>query len=87
MYGQLFCPLYIYTHTHIYRYRYNIDRYPRIFLSLDKNECLENENLCEHGSCVNTVGSYMCNCASGFQSEETKTKCIGMSKFIIVFEA
>ncbi|CAI9548806.1 unnamed protein product, partial [Staurois parvus] len=35
---------------------------------VDMNECLENTTLCLSGSCMNTLGSYVCSCPDGFQS-------------------
>ena len=33
---------------------------------VDINECAENPNLCGHGQCQNTIGSYVCKCDVGF---------------------
>ncbi|KAG7270043.1 hypothetical protein CRUP_036870 [Coryphaenoides rupestris] len=40
---------------------------------LDANEC--DRNPCAHGECINTPGSYICQCPPGFQSTATKTEC------------
>ncbi|CAL8243797.1 unnamed protein product [Lota lota] len=40
---------------------------------MDDNEC--DRNPCAHGECVNTPGSYICQCPAGFQSTATKTEC------------
>ena len=52
------------------------------FSHLDKNECIE-EDVCDHGSCRNIVGSYICECENGFQQDKTKTRCVG--KFIVIW--
>ncbi|KAL0974181.1 hypothetical protein UPYG_G00216710 [Umbra pygmaea] len=36
------------------------------FGAVDINEC-QNENACRQGLCVNTIGSYYCQCKSGFK--------------------
>lgn len=41
----------------------------------DDNEC--EKNPCAHGECVNTDGSYICQCPAGFQSTSTRTECRG----------
>ncbi|XP_005746909.1 fibrillin-1 isoform X1 [Pundamilia nyererei] len=40
---------------------------------IDDNEC--EKNPCAHGECVNTDGSYICQCPAGFQSTSTRTEC------------
>lgn len=37
-----------------------------LLLSADVNECW-NQTVCGHGRCVNTEGSYRCNCFQGFK--------------------
>lgn len=46
----------------------------------DVDECSESEPVCtkEHQECVNTKGSYMCFCASGY--EEQDDECVEMPK-------
>uniref|UniRef100_A0A3Q3JSI8 Fibrillin 1 n=1 Tax=Monopterus albus TaxID=43700 RepID=A0A3Q3JSI8_MONAL len=40
---------------------------------IDADEC--ERNPCAHGECVNTPGSYICQCPAGFQSTATRTEC------------
>ena len=47
-----------------------------IFLILDIDECLTNKGGCEY-SCTNTVGSYICQCKSGFQLDSDGHGCSG----------
>ena len=50
-----------------------------LFLSflIDINEC-DNENAgCKH-ECVNTTGSYYCNCSEGYDLDEDNHNCLGM---------
>jgi len=47
-----------------------------LMLFLDLDECSSNEHNCSaEAVCVNTVGSYTCRCADGF--EGNGTVCIG----------
>lgn len=40
------------------------------FVFLDYDECDENTNQCDANAyCVNTVGSYTCQCQSGFSGD------------------
>ncbi|XP_069561799.1 fibrillin-1 [Brachyistius frenatus] len=40
---------------------------------IDDDEC--ERNPCAHGECVNTPGSYICQCPAGFQTTATRTEC------------
>lgn len=41
----------------------------------DVDEC--EKNPCISGDCVNTQGSYICQCRVGYQSTPTRTECRG----------
>jgi hypothetical protein len=43
----------------------------------DVNECAANGNLCKNGHCVNTKGSYKCECYEGFEVSSDGKSCIG----------
>ena len=36
---------------------------------LDEDECSQISGLCGNGTCVNTVGSFLCNCHDGFRRD------------------
>ncbi|KAK7912579.1 hypothetical protein WMY93_012790 [Mugilogobius chulae] len=40
---------------------------------IDEDEC--ERSPCVHGECVNTPGSYICQCPAGFQTTATRTEC------------
>ncbi|XP_078142364.1 fibrillin-2 [Centroberyx gerrardi] len=42
----------------------------------DENECRTKPGTCEKGHCVNTIGSYICKCDEGYQTDSTRTKCL-----------
>ena len=46
---------------------------------LDINECEVFPDLCIGGVCINTVGSYVCNCRVGFVLDESIRTCVGKS--------
>lgn len=48
-----------------------------ICFSKDENECRTKPGICENGRCVNTIGSYRCECNEGFQSSSSGTECLG----------
>lgn len=45
--------------------------------SLDMNECLENPGVCQNGICINTDGSFRCECPFGYNLDYTGVKCVG----------
>ncbi|XP_076876101.1 fibrillin-2 [Brachyhypopomus gauderio] len=42
----------------------------------DEDECRSKPGVCENGRCVNTIGSYKCECGDGFRPDSTNTKCL-----------
>lgn len=46
-------------------------------VATDLNECRAKPGICKNGRCVNTVGSYRCECNDGFEPSSTATECIG----------
>lgn len=44
----------------------------------DINECADPVN-CINGLCVNTPGSYLCNCPADFELNPTGVGCVGES--------
>lgn len=43
----------------------------------DLNECILIPNICEGGECINTDGSFRCECPMGYVLDPTGTKCVG----------
>ncbi|XP_073977329.1 fibrillin-2-like isoform X3 [Rhodnius prolixus] len=41
----------------------------------DINECQTLPDLCKHGTCINTLGSYRCLCHKGFKADYLGTHC------------
>lgn len=46
-------------------------------LSADTNECLDNPGVCQNGICINTDGSFRCECPFGYNLDYTGVKCVG----------
>ncbi|XP_068278145.1 fibrillin-2 isoform X1 [Nyctibius grandis] len=42
----------------------------------DVNECLENPGICSNGHCINTDGSFRCECPMGYNLDYTGVHCI-----------
>lgn len=52
--------------------------YQRLFLlPADTNECLDNPGVCQNGICINTDGSFRCECPFGYNLDYTGVKCVG----------
>ncbi|XP_002931771.2 fibrillin-2 [Xenopus tropicalis] len=42
----------------------------------DVNECLENPGICANGHCINTDGSFRCECPMGYNLDYTGVNCV-----------
>lgn len=49
----------------------------RVFVWPDVNECDLNPNICLHGDCENTKGSFICHCELGYFVKKGSTGCTG----------
>ncbi len=49
----------------------------------DIDECTEIAQICEHGSCTNVFGSFICTCDPGYRLDFTKAMCIGKSSSVV----
>jgi hypothetical protein len=43
----------------------------------DLNECVIMPGACQGGECVNTDGSFRCECADGYVLDVTGRRCVG----------
>lgn len=43
---------------------------------VDIDECVQNTDLCHH-ECINTIGSYVCDCNVGYMLEPNGLTCVG----------
>ncbi|XP_072166683.1 uncharacterized protein [Diadema setosum] len=43
---------------------------------IDVDECEAFENICMHGRCLNSHGSYRCRCDEGYMSDSSGTQCV-----------
>ena len=48
-----------------------------LFFVLDVDECLTMFASCGNGLCVNTVGSFRCECNEGYTPSQAGTVCVG----------
>ena len=51
--------------------------YPRMPIPIDINECMEGTDTCQR-LCLNTIGSYSCDCITGYRLATDGYSCIGM---------
>lgn len=49
-----------------------------LLLSTDIDECKELPGLCQEGTCLNTFGSFQCDCPRGFYLNEETRVCEGI---------
>lgn len=47
------------------------------FCISDVNECLESPGICSNGQCINTDGSFRCECPMGYNLDYTGVRCVG----------
>lgn len=55
-----------------------------MFDSQDVNECDLNPNICLHGECENTKGSFICHCQLGYFVKKGSTGCTGVCVYVCV---
>lgn len=48
-----------------------------VLLPVDINECEVFPGVCTNGRCVNTQGSFRCECAEGLTLDSTGRTCVG----------
>nr|XP_008508905.1 PREDICTED: fibrillin-3-like [Equus przewalskii] len=46
----------------------------------DVDECHMLSNLCPHGECINTLGSFRCHCQAGYAPDATATTCLDVDE-------
>ncbi|XP_028171170.1 fibrillin-1-like [Ostrinia furnacalis] len=46
----------------------------------DIDECEQHPALCEHGTCTNTFGSFVCTCGDGWQLTDDERKCVDVDE-------
>ncbi|KAG2463812.1 FBN2 protein, partial [Polypterus senegalus] len=49
----------------------------------DVNECLENPGVCVNGVCINTDGSFRCECPFGYNLDYTGVNCVDTDECLI----
>ena len=50
-----------------------------VYIYVDINDCEDDPEICGmNANCINTIGSYMCSCSSGYTGDETM--CTGECK-------
>lgn len=54
-----------------------------LYFWTDVNECLDPVN-CVNGHCVNTPGSYECNCPTDYKLNPTGVGCVGVYVFLLL---
>lgn len=54
-----------------------MDFFCYVLKNADENECQTKPGICENGRCINTKGSYRCECNEGFTASDTQNECLG----------
>ena len=67
----------IHAHHDIIHYIYILYFTNIILMHSDINECTEDTDDCSH-DCYNTVGSYLCDCPTGYELDTDEVNCIGI---------
>lgn len=60
-----------------YRHVFSYEGADELFCILDVNECLESPGICSNGQCINTDGSFRCECPMGYNLDYTGVRCVG----------
>ncbi|XP_041916071.1 fibrillin-2-like [Alosa sapidissima] len=50
---------------------------------IDLNECVENPGICYNGHCINTDGSFRCECPMGYTLNYTGVHCIDIDECLV----
>lgn len=62
---------------------FNVFLYMCMWIFTDIDECVISPDVCGHGTCVNTLGSFQCDCFPGYESGIMMMKnCMGEWHFI-----
>ena len=76
-------------HTHVQTKKHNIYVQNHAYISnhVDDDECTDGTHNCSppEETCKNTVGSFTCECSSGYELNGDGTTCIGMYKLLVFF--
>ena len=51
----------------------------------DLNECVLFPGICTNGRCINTDGSYRCECAPGYVLDSSGRNCVGRLGWFICY--
>lgn len=54
------------------------------FFLADVNECAD-PTTCISGTCINTAGSYTCECPPDFELNPTRVGCVGKGPLLVLF--
>ena len=54
----------------------------RVWCTVDIDECTIIPNICLNGHCVNTEGSFYCECLTGFRFDAQMHICAGQSSMV-----
>ena len=63
--------------------------YVRCNIPIDIDECKsDTDNICdevEHSRCINTEGSYICDCEMGFTEDKNTTTCTSIVTLLLTY--